>query len=93
MAAMVRTGGRITLIHRPEALPELLAALGSRFGAAAILPLHPREGEAASRVLVRAVKGSRAPLELRPGLVLHKGDSGFQPGMAAVLRDGAALPL
>jgi tRNA1(Val) A37 N6-methylase TrmN6 len=93
MAAMARPGGRMTLIHRAEALPELLSALEGRFGGALILPLHPRDGEPALRVLVRATKGSRAPLELRPGLILHSADNSFRPRIAAVLRDGDALPL
>jgi tRNA1(Val) A37 N6-methylase TrmN6 len=93
MAAMARPGGRITLIHRAEALPELLSALAGRFGGSVVVPLHPRAGEPALRVLVRAVKGSRAPLELQPGLVLHNADHSFQPRIAAILRDGAGLPL
>ena len=93
MAAMARPGGRIGLIHRAEALPEVLQALAGRFGGAVVLPLHPREGEPAVRVLVRAVKGSRAPLELRPGLVLHNADNSFRPRIAAALRDGVRLPL
>jgi tRNA1(Val) A37 N6-methylase TrmN6 len=91
MAAMARPGGRITLIHRADALPELLSALGGRFGGAVVVPLHPRDGEPALRVLVRAVKGSRAPLQLQPGLVLHNADGGFRPCIAAALRDGARL--
>jgi tRNA1(Val) A37 N6-methylase TrmN6 len=93
MAAMARPGGRIRLIHRAEALAETLDALAGRFGGVIVLPLHPRPGESASRVLVRAVKGSRAPLQLRPGLVLHGSDNGFRPDIAAVLRDGAPLPI
>jgi tRNA1(Val) A37 N6-methylase TrmN6 len=93
MAAMARPGGHVTSIHRAEALPELLPALAGRFGGAVVLPLHPREGQPALRVIVRAVKGSRAPLELRPGLVLHNADGSFRPRIAAVLRDGAGLPL
>ncbi len=91
VAAMARPGGWITLIHRAEALAEVLSALAGRFGGAVVVPLHPREGEPAVRVLVRAVKGSRAPLELRPGLVLHNADSSFRPRIAAALRDGAGL--
>ena len=79
MAAMARPGGRLTLIHRAEALPEVLAALAGRFGGAIVVPVHRASGEPAIRVLVRAVKGSRAPLELRPGLVLHDAGNGFRP--------------
>lgn len=93
MAAMARPSGLIALIHRAEALAEVLDALAGRFGGAVILPLHARPSEPASRVLVQAVKGSRAPLQLRPGLVLHGPDNGFRPQIVAVLRDGAALPI
>ena len=93
MAAMLRPAGRIAMIHRAEALPEIFPALAGRFGGAVILPLHARAGEPAFRVLVAAVKGSRAPMELRPGLTLHKADGSFRPAIAAVLRDGAELLL
>jgi tRNA1(Val) A37 N6-methylase TrmN6 len=93
MAAMARPGGTATLVHRADALGEILAALDARFGAAVVLPLHPRDGEPASRVLVQAVKGSRAPLELCHGLVLHEADHGFRPVVDAILRGGAPLPM
>jgi tRNA1(Val) A37 N6-methylase TrmN6 len=92
-AAMLRPGGTLTLIHRPEALEALLAALAGRFGGLVLLPLHPRDGEPASRLLVRAMKGSRAPLRLRPGLVLHGADGRFRPQIEAILRHGAALDI
>ncbi len=92
-AAMLRPGGTLTLIHRPDALQGLLAALARRFGGLALLPIHPRPGEPASRLLVRAVKGSRAPLQLRPGLILHSAGHGFRPQIEAILRHGAALDL
>jgi tRNA1(Val) A37 N6-methylase TrmN6 len=92
-AAMLRPGGALTLIHRPDALEELLAALARRFGGVVLLPVHPRAGEPASRLLVRAVKGSRAPLQLRPGVVLHNADHSFRPQIEAILRRGAALEM
>jgi tRNA1(Val) A37 N6-methylase TrmN6 len=93
MAAMARPGGTATLIHRAEALGHILAALAGRFGGTLVLPLHPRAGEPASRVLVQGIKGSRAPLCLLPGLVLHNATEGFRPEVEAILRHGAALAL
>jgi tRNA1(Val) A37 N6-methylase TrmN6 len=92
-AAMLRPGGTLTLIHRPEALQGLLAALARRFGGLSLLPIHPRPREPASRLLVHAVKGSRAPLQLQPGLVLHGAGHGFRPQIEAILRHGAALDM
>jgi tRNA1(Val) A37 N6-methylase TrmN6 len=91
MASMARPGGTVTMIHRADALASILAAFASRFGGMQVLPIHPRPGEPASRVLVQGVKGSRAPLELRPGLVLHNADNSFRPEVEIILRQGAAL--
>jgi tRNA1(Val) A37 N6-methylase TrmN6 len=93
MASMARAGGTVTVIHRADALRDVLDVFVGRFGGPLVLPIHAREGESASRVIVQAVKGSRAPLELRSGLVLHDAGSGFRPAVEAVLRRGAALDL
>lgn len=93
MARMAKPGGTATVIHKAEALGEVLAAFGSRFGGLRVLCLHPREGEAAIRVLVSGIKGSRAPLTVLAPLVLHQHGNGFTPVASAVLRDGAALPV
>lgn len=71
--ALVAPGGTLVLIHRPEALAVILAALEGRAGAITILPILPRDTTPASRILVRAQKGSRAPLVIAPPLVLHEG--------------------
>ncbi len=86
-------GGTITLIHRPQVLSELLNLLEGRFGALRVFPLFPAEGSAANRVLVQGVKGSKAPLEVLRGMVLHM-DGGAYTGEAEdVLRAGKGLKL
>jgi tRNA1(Val) A37 N6-methylase TrmN6 len=62
------------MIHRPDALSAILAAIGSRLGALALLPVHPTIGASAHRLLVSGVKGSKAPLRVASGLVLHGPD-------------------
>jgi FkbM family methyltransferase len=93
LARMAKPGGTATVIHKAEALPQLLAAFAGRFGALHVLPLHPRAGEPASRVIVQGIKGSRAPLVLCAGFVLHGEGNAFTPQAQAVLRDGAVLLL
>lgn len=92
-AALLRTGGALGLIHRAEALAEVLSTLAGRFGEARILPVHPREGAAATRIVVRARRGSRAALKLMPGLVLHRADGEWTPRADAILRGEAELPI
>jgi tRNA1(Val) A37 N6-methylase TrmN6 len=65
--ALLASGGVFAMIHRAEALAECLAAVDGRLGAVTIEPIHTRAGMAATRILLRGVKGSRAPLTLLPG--------------------------
>jgi len=92
-AKAVRPGGTITFIHRADRLPELLALLGARCGGIAILPLHPKIGAAAHRVIVSGRYDQRLPAILLPGIIVHEADGGFAPLLDRVLRDGAALPM
>lgn len=94
MARLTKPGGTAVMIHRADALGEILAAFDGRFGGIVVRPLHPRKGEAAVRVLAGGIKGSRAPLRLMPGVVLHEPDGhGFTPQLQAILRDGGGLDL
>lgn len=90
----LRARGQIVLIHRADRLADILAALQGRAGAIAVLPIHPREGEQAKRVIVRAVKASRAPLRLLSGLVIHgRGEQLFTPEASAIFSGEARLAL
>jgi tRNA1(Val) A37 N6-methylase TrmN6 len=70
--AIMIPGGQLSLIARPQSIGEIIAACGKRFGGMEITPIHPREGENAVRILVTAIKGSRARLALRAPLVMHE---------------------
>lgn len=71
-AAVVKPGGGLAIIARPQSLPELCDALGGRFGHIEVLPVHPRPDKAAIRIVIRAVRGSRAGLKLMPPLWMHE---------------------
>ena len=92
MCRMAAPGGRAAMIHKAEALPRILETFEGRFGSIAVLPIHARAGEPAIRVIVEGVKGSRAPLYIRPGLVLHTPEQSFVPEIEAIFRHGAPLP-
>ncbi len=93
MARMAVSGGTATMIHKADALQAVLGALTGRFGAFKVLPIYPREGQPAIRFIVQGIKGSRAPLSLLPGLILHGDGNAFTPAAQLILRDGAALTL
>jgi tRNA1(Val) A37 N6-methylase TrmN6 len=89
MHGVLASRGTATLIYRAEALARVLATFENRFGDITVAPLFPRSGLAATRVVVQGVKGSRAPLQLLPGLILHGEDGKFTPFAEAILREGA----
>jgi tRNA1(Val) A37 N6-methylase TrmN6 len=89
---LLRPRGVLSLIWRADGLADVLAALGRGFGGIAILPVHPKSGAPAVRILMRAVMESRTPLAIYPGLVLQD-DQGRPAALAdAVLRGKIALP-
>ncbi|WP_180897878.1 tRNA1(Val) (adenine(37)-N6)-methyltransferase [Martelella soudanensis] len=72
--AILKPGGQLSLIARPQSLSDIIAACGRRFGGLEITPVHARAGEDAFRILASAIKGSRARLALRPPIIMHGGD-------------------
>jgi len=92
-ARLLRPRGTVTLIWRADGTAEVLAALTPLFGGLMLLPLHPKPDAPAIRILVRAAKGRRAPLELLPGLVLADGSGNATAEAEGVLRSGSGLPL
>jgi tRNA1(Val) A37 N6-methylase TrmN6 len=95
--ARLRPGGWLTMIFATPCLPEALAALAPKLGSGMVLPLQPRQGRDAPRVILRARKGGRAPFRLLPPFTLHEGAThdgdreSYTPAANAVLRDGADL--
>jgi tRNA1(Val) A37 N6-methylase TrmN6 len=89
--ALLRPNGVFALIHRADALDDILDALRGRAGGLQILPIHPRADRPAIRVILRARKSSRAPLSVLPGFVLHGEDGKFSPMAEEVHRHGRKL--
>lgn len=89
----VREGGSITIIHRADRLADLLDLLAPKTGSFQIRPIHAHADAPAKRVLVRALKTGKAPLQLLPALVLHPRDGAKHTAEAeAILRGEASLP-
>lgn len=87
----LQPGGLLTLIYRADALAALLTEI-SHHGVQ-IFPLWPKAGMPAKLLILRIKKGSRQPLQMLHGLVLHDPAGGYRPEVEAILRDGAALRL
>ena len=90
---LLKSGGHLTLIWRADGLMDVLAALAHGFGSLAILPVHADPTKAAMRVLVRAVKGGRAPTRILAGLMLNQETGVPNKEVADMLAGGEVLPL
>lgn len=88
---LLRPGGVLTLIYRADALGEVMGGLARGFGSIEALPIHPKPDASAIRVIVRAVKGGRAPLILQPGLTLNDETGRPSTKIEQILRGSAAL--
>lgn len=91
-AAILKPGGLVAVIARPQSLSDILAAMDGRFGGLRLTPVHPRANEAAIRLLVTGIKGSRARLSLEPPLVLHGAEgNSFLPSAEAIINGEIGL--
>jgi tRNA1(Val) A37 N6-methylase TrmN6 len=90
--AAARDGGRVTFIHRADRAVELRECFARGLGELRLLPLAPRAGAAAKRVILSGVKGALPGfVELEPW-PLHAADGAFTAATEAILRDAVALP-
>jgi len=90
---ILRSNGALTLIWRADGIADVMAALSRGFGSLAILPVHGEAGKPAIRVLVRAIKGGRAPTRLLPGLMLNDESVVPKKEVRDILEGRAVLPL
>lgn len=83
--------GVLTLIHRADRLAEILSLINGRLGNIKIFPLWPHQGEASKRVVVQGTLGSRAPLMLLAGAVLHEDETTRPEQIEKVMRSAERL--
>ena len=88
---LLKPRGWLTLIHRADRLDAVMAGLAPAFGAVSVLPVWPKAGKPASRIIVRARRDARTPASLLPGLVLHGPSGAYTARAEAVLRHAAPL--
>jgi tRNA1(Val) A37 N6-methylase TrmN6 len=86
----LRPGGRLAIIHAPARLGEILAALSGRAGSIDILPVSPRPGAPARRILVSARKGRGGEIRLWPAFTLHE-EASHSPAASSYSRAASSI--
>ncbi|MFC5701312.1 tRNA1(Val) (adenine(37)-N6)-methyltransferase [Cohnella faecalis] len=74
-ARCVKTGGRVSMVHRPSRLVEITEAMRRhRLEPKRMRFVHPRSDAEANMVLIDALKGGRPEVRLLPPIIVYKGD-------------------
>lgn len=87
---LVRPGGGVAIIARPQSLAPILAGMHAWFGAQEVKTLHPRADRPATRIVVRAIRGSNRDITLLPPLILHAEGSDRFTAEADAINNGRA---
>jgi tRNA1(Val) A37 N6-methylase TrmN6 len=90
---LLKPHGLLTLIWRADALDHVLAALKPGFGTVGVMPVLPRMGVPAIRVLVRAERAGAGAMRDYPGLILNDPNGKPSAAAEAVLRGGEILAM
>lgn len=77
--SMVRSKGSVTFIYRADRMDELIARLYRRTGEMKILPIVPRQGRPAKRVIIQARKGLHGAATLLSPLAMHGEQERYTP--------------
>ena len=92
----IKGQGSLTIIHEAEQTDSLIHALysengGKRFGGVEIIPLYPKEGIPAKRVIIRAYKHKKSPSVIHNGIIMHEEDGTYTKKADNILRHAASL--
>jgi tRNA1(Val) A37 N6-methylase TrmN6 len=90
---ILKSGGILNLIWRADGLVDVLAALDRGFGSVEILPIHGDVKMPAIRLLVRAIKGGKAPLQMHAALMLNDESALPNKRVQDILSGKGNLPL
>jgi tRNA1(Val) A37 N6-methylase TrmN6 len=90
---ILKSGGMLSLIWRADGIAEVLAAFGRGFGSLRIVPVHADAASPAIRVLIRAVKGGKAPTQMQAALMLNDESAVPNKQVQDILAGRGVLPL
>lgn len=88
---LLRSNGTLTIIYPAHGTDKIIHAMGKKFGAVEIIPLWPKLGVEAKRVIIRAIKDRQTPARILPGIIIHENSGEYTQAADKILREGAAL--
>jgi tRNA1(Val) A37 N6-methylase TrmN6 len=77
-ARLVKSGGKVAMVHRPSRLAEIVTELrAAKLEPKRMRFIHPRRDQEANIVLIEALKDGKPELRLLPPLVVHEADGSY----------------
>ncbi len=83
--------GSITIIHSVEKLDDIIQGLKKFCGAIRIFPIWPQQTQSCKRIIVHALKGSKTPLSIMPGLIVHEKDGRLTERADQIINHGKTM--
>lgn len=87
---MLKPYGFLYLIHRAEALDEILSILYQKAGNIRLIPVYSKEKQKAKRVMLIAQKDSKTPMTITSPLIIHE-NNGYTKTAEQILRGGKSF--
>lgn len=83
--------GYFYMINRAEALKDIIKVTENRLGEICIFPVYSKKEQNAKRIIIRARKDSKAPLQIMPPLQVHDDNGEYTAKAQEILRKGLAI--
>ncbi|MFC5406749.1 tRNA1(Val) (adenine(37)-N6)-methyltransferase [Cohnella soli] len=90
-ARAVRVGGRVSMVHRPSRLADIIDLMRRyRLEPKRLRFAHPRRDAEANMVLIEATLGGKPEVRLLPPIIVYEEDGEYTPELLAVFYGQAA---
>ena len=75
---MLRTGGHLYMVHRPDRLADIITEMrAARIEPKEMQLVTPQAGKAANIVLIHGIKGAGPELRMLPDIAVHEAGGGY----------------
>lgn len=85
---MAKPFGKIYMINRTEALPQICSILYGKAGNMTILPIYSKKMQTAKRIIISAQKDSKTPSRILPPFYTHLANGEYSDEAQKILRLG-----
>lgn len=77
-AKLVKTGGKVTMVHRPSRLVDIVSLMRTyKLEPKRLRFVHPRVDSEANMILIEAMKDGKPDIRLLPPLVVYKNETDY----------------